>query len=234
MSIRSFKYLFLIYFGAFLLYSYNLKSQIRSSKASPEKASIGSIQELKNQIRSEYKKYKAMYATVVTNFGEFKIKLAHINAPITVKNFVDLAEGKRAWIDRSKARPEAVTRKYYDGLTFHRISPNFVIQGGDPKGDGTGGPGYYIPDEHHQLLKHDKKGVVSMANAGPGTTGGQFFILLRGSREGDQLDGFFNVFGQITDGMDTVDKIAKIPTLPNERPRQKISIKSITIQRIPR
>ncbi len=126
-------------------------------------------------------------ATIQTEKGDIKIELFEDKAPITTKNFIDLAQ-----------------KGYYDGLTFHRVIRGFMIQGGDPKGDGTGGPGYNINDEFHPDLKHDSAGILSMANAGPNTGGSQFFIT---EAPQPHLDGRHSIFGKVIEGMDIVTKI---------------------------
>lgn len=145
-----------------------------------------------------------------TNYGTFEITLFTDKAPITTKNFIDLTN-----------------KGFYNGLTFHRVIGDFMIQGGDPDGDGTGGPGYTIKDEFDQTLRHDSEGVLSMANAGPNTGGSQFFITLVPT---PWLDGKHSVFGKVSKGMDIVNKIGKARTGPMDVPIEKIVIKKITIK----
>ena len=139
-----------------------------------------------------------LYAKFCTPKGDILVKLEFEKVPGTVGNFVGLAEGNL----ENKAFPQGKT--YYDGLKFHRVIPDFMIQGGDPQGNGTGGPGYNFEDEIHPELKHDKSGVLSMANAGPGTNGSQFFIT---HQETPWLDGKHTVFGYVVEGQEVVDAI---------------------------
>lgn len=138
-----------------------------------------------------------LYAEIITSRGDIVIRLDPERAPLTVMNFVGLAEGT---IDNDHAPGEP----YYDGLTFHRVEPDFVIQGGDPLGTGRGGPGYRFPTETHPELRHDRPGVVAMANSGPDTNGSQFYITMRPT---PHLDGGYNIFGEVVEGMDVVTAI---------------------------
>ena len=157
------------------------------------------------------KKMANPIAVFETNQGTFEIELFEDKAPITVKNFIDLAE-----------------KGFYDGLIFHRVIDGFMIQGGDPNGMGTGGPGYTIPDEFHKDLKHDDEGILSMANAGPNTGGSQFFITLAAT---PWLDGHHSVFGKVVKGMDVVRAIGKVDTDFQDKPLAKIVMEKVTIRR---
>lgn len=145
-----------------------------------------------------------IYAKITTEKGEILIKLTHKETPGTVGNFVSLAEGKM----ENSAKPQG--KPYYDGIKFHRVIPDFMIQGGDPNGTGAGGPGYNFEDEFHPELKHDTPGVLSMANAGPATNGSQFFITHVAT---PWLDGKHTVFGNVIEGQDVVDNVAQGDTM---------------------
>jgi peptidyl-prolyl cis-trans isomerase A (cyclophilin A) len=168
-----------------------------------------------------------LQAHFTTSEGNFTIRLLESEAPNTVANFVGLAEGTKEWTDPKSGRK--VTRPYYDGLIFHRVIADFMIQGGDPLGTGTGGPGYKFADEFHPKARHDKVGILSMANSGPNTNGGQFFITLAPTA---WLDNKHSVFGEVVEGMDVVKRIGGTTTSkPGDRPAKPITIQSVTIQR---
>ena len=156
------------------------------------------------------------FALFDTTEGKFKIKLFADKAPKTVENFVGIAEGAKTG------------KRFYDGLIFHRVIPNFMIQGGCPQGTGTGGPGYKFADEFHPSLRHSKKGILSMANSGPNTNGSQFFITMA---ETSWLDNKHAVFGEVVEGYDVVEKISKVPKNSSDRPSKDVKINSVTIER---
>lgn len=165
-----------------------------------------------------------MIAVFETNRGTFKVKLFSDKAPKTVENFVGLAEGTKEFTDPKSG--EKMKRPFYDGLVFHRVIKDFMIQGGCPLGTGTGGPGYRFADEFHPELKHNKPGLLSMANAGPGTNGSQFFITTVPT---PWLDNRHTIFGEVTEGYDIVDAIGKTKTGPMDRPTEAIVIQKLTI-----
>jgi peptidyl-prolyl cis-trans isomerase A (cyclophilin A) len=168
-----------------------------------------------------------LLAHFTTSEGTFTIRLFDEQAPKTVANFTGLAEGTREWTDPRTGR--TVKSPYYDGTIFHRVIDGFMIQGGDPLGQGTGGPGYTFEDEFHGSLRHDKPGILSMANRGPNTNGGQFFITLA---QTPWLDDKHSVFGEVVAGMDVVSKIGRTPTSkPGDRPRTPINVESVRIER---
>jgi peptidyl-prolyl cis-trans isomerase A (cyclophilin A) len=166
-----------------------------------------------------------MHARFTTSEGSFRIRLFDDKVPNTVANFVGLAEGTKEFVDPKTG--QKAKRPFYDGLIFHRVIDNFMNQGGDPLGTGTGGPGYRFGDEFDASLRHDKAGILSMANAGPNTNGSQFFITLVPT---PWLDNKHSVFGEVVDGMDVISRIGTTPTR-NDRPVTPITIESVTIER---
>jgi peptidyl-prolyl cis-trans isomerase A (cyclophilin A) len=168
-----------------------------------------------------------LYARFVTNQGNIVVRLEEERAPKTVKNFVGLALGTQEWVHPRSGQPQKGVR-YFDGTIFHRVIPDFMIQGGDPLGVGTGGPGYKFEDEFHPDLRHSGLGVLSMANSGPATNGSQFFITERAT---PHLDGKHSVFGVAVAGADVVKKIARVPTGPRDKPAQDVVLQRVEIFR---
>ena len=168
----------------------------------------------------------ALTATLHTSQGRIIVRLFPDHAPKTVRNFVELAEGDREWTDPSTGR--ATTSKLYDGTIFHRVIPDFMIQGGDPLGSGRGGPGYKFADEIHPDLRFDRPYLLAMANAGPGTNGSQFFITVVPT---PWLNGKHTIFGEVTEGADVVDLISRVKTGSQDRPVEDVTIESVTVDR---
>ena len=167
------------------------------------------------------------YAIFETSQGTIVVKLLEKEAPKTVANFVGLAEGTREFTNEKTGRKEQ--RPFYDGLIFHRVIPQFMIQGGCPLGSGMGGPGYKFADEFHPSLKHSKPGRLSMANAGPNTNGSQFFITVA---ETPWLDNRHTIFGEVIEGQDVANKISNVPRDANDRPRTPVTIQTLRIERV--
>lgn len=167
-----------------------------------------------------------VYATLKTSMGDIVIRLFEDKAPKTVANFAALATGAKEWTDPKTG--EKVKRPLYNGTIFHRVIPGFMIQGGDPRGNGTGGPGYRFEDEFHPDLKHTKAGIVSMANAGPNTNGSQFFITYKAT---PWLDGRHSVFGEVIKGQAVIDAIANVGRDFRDRPMKDVVLKKVVINR---
>ena len=157
-----------------------------------------------------------VYARFQTSEGNFRAKLYADKAPKTVENFVSLAEGSKTG------------KPFYDNLVFHRVIPDFMIQGGCPEGSGRGGPGYKFADEFHPSLKHNKPGLLSMANAGPNTNGSQFFVTVAPT---PWLDNKHSIFGEVVEGYDVVEKISRLPRDAQDRPKKEVKLQSVTIER---
>ena len=174
---------------------------------------------------SQKKAYKdlgdGLFADIETTQGNIIVKLNYKETPVTVANFVTLAEGKNTFV-----KAEYKGKPFYNGTIFHRVIKDFMIQGGDPTGTGMGEPGYRFEDEIVPTLKHDKKGILSMANAGPATNGSQFFITQVPT---PHLDGRHTVFGETVKGLEVIDAIANTKTVMNDKPEKDIKINKITI-----
>ncbi len=166
-------------------------------------------------------------ATLHTSLGDIEVELYDERAPRTVENFVGLATGETVWEDPETGE-EIDGEPLYDGILFHRVIQNFMIQTGDPTGTGHGGPGYTFDDEFHEELRHDEAGVVSMANRGPDTNGSQFFITLAPQ---PHLDDHHSVFGQVTDGMEVVEAIGEVDTDEEDQPTDPVELESVTVNR---
>ncbi|TDC11461.1 peptidylprolyl isomerase [Nonomuraea longispora] len=174
-----------------------------------------------------------LIANLNTNHGTVKIELFPNKAPKTVRNFVELAEGTREWTHPGTG--EKSTGRFYDGTIFHRVISGFMIQGGDPLGQGVGGPGYDFDDEIHPELLFDRPYLLAMANAGirfgKGTNGSQFFVTVQAPLR--HLNGKHTIFGEVVEGREVVDAIAKTRTDGNDRPVEDVVLESVTIDRVP-
>jgi len=168
----------------------------------------------------------ATYAHFETSLGNFTIELFDTKAPNTVANFVGLTEGTKEWTHPGTKQKHK--KPYYDGIIFHRVINGFMIQGGDPLGQGVGGPGYQFEDEFHPDLRHDRAGILSMANAGPRTNGSQFFITLGPT---PHLDRKHSVFGVVTEGLDVVKKIGATQVDRQDRPTTPVVMIRVWIEK---
>jgi peptidyl-prolyl cis-trans isomerase A (cyclophilin A) len=177
-----------------------------TAESTPESTPKGKKDSTKGKTTKGKRGYKTMFAIFDTTMGTIKAKLFFDKAPLTVDNFTELAEGKKEWKDPKTG--EKKKSHFYDGLSFHRIIPKFMIQGGDPVGNGTGGPGYQFKDEIYPDVTFDKPGMLAMANAGKDTNGSQFFFTVAAT---GWLDGKHTIFGEVTEGMDIVKKISEAP-----------------------
>jgi peptidyl-prolyl cis-trans isomerase A (cyclophilin A) len=166
------------------------------------------------------------YAVFETSQGNIVIRLLEKEAPQTVANFIGLAEGTKEFADPRSG--QKTKRPFYDGLIFHRVIPDFMIQGGCPLGTGTGGPGYQFADEFHASLRHSTPGKLSMANSGANTNGSQFFITVAAT---PWLDKRHSIFGEVVEGQDVADKISKLPRDSSDRPRTPVTLQRVRIER---
>lgn len=169
-----------------------------------------------------------LYADFATSMGGFTCRLEYAKAPLAVANFVGLAEGSKAWVDYAVATVRTNT-PFYNGITFHRVITNFMIQAGSPNGLGTDGPGYQFPDEFDASLRHDGPGVLSMANSGENSNGSQFFVTVTAT---PQLNDVHTIFGRVVDGQAVVDAIDAVACDTNDRPLEAVTIQSIAIRRV--
>ena len=178
---------------------------------------------------AQKKRAPGLYATFQTTQGTIVCELYEKEAPITVKNFVDLAEGNKEWKDPKTGAMKK--SRYYDGIIFHRVIPEFMIQGGDPTGTGAGGPGYDFKNEYTASIKFDKAGRLAMANRGRDTNGSQFFIT---EMPTPHLNNAHTIFGQCSEGLDVVKKIARVPKTPGDkdRPATAVVIEKLIIERV--
>jgi peptidyl-prolyl cis-trans isomerase A (cyclophilin A) len=168
------------------------------------------------------------YATFKTSEGTIVARLFEKEAPKTVANFIELAEGKREWTHPTTRAKSS--NKLYDGTIFHRVIPDFMIQGGDPAGNGMGGPGYKFEDETKgSPHKFDKPGKLAMANAGPNTNGSQFFITTVAT---EWLTGKHTIFGEVVEGQDVAEKITRLPRGAQDKPKTDVKLESVTIERV--
>ncbi|MCK4532990.1 peptidylprolyl isomerase [bacterium] len=164
---------------------------------------------MKNQMKKDSSKVVLPKAVIETNHGKIVVELFMERAPLTVENFIKLTE-----------------KGFYNGIIFHRVIPDFMIQTGDPTGTGRGGPGYKFEDEFHPQLQHNKPGMLSMANSGPNTNGSQFFITVKPT---SWLNNRHTVFGQVIEGMDVVNKIVNVPRNNQDCPMEKVLMKKVSI-----
>jgi peptidyl-prolyl cis-trans isomerase A (cyclophilin A) len=162
-----------------------------------------------------------------TSMGRITCQFYQRQAPKAVANFIALAEGTKDWTDPTTRKVQH-NKPFYDGTVFHRVIPDFMIQGGCPEGSGRGGPGYKFVDEFHPTLKHTKGGFLSMANSGPNTNGSQFFVTVAAT---PWLDNRHSIFGEVIEGYDVVEKISKLPRDSSDRPRKEVKINSLKIER---
>jgi len=168
-----------------------------------------------------------LYAKFETTLGNFTVELFESKVPKTVAIFAGLIEGTHEWTH--PATGEKHKKPYYDGIVFHRVIEGFMIQGGDPLGKGFGGPGFQFADEFHPELRHDKVGILSMANAGPNTNGSQFFITLGPT---PHLDRKHSVFGQVVEGLDVIKIIGRTPVDGQDKPKTPVVMQKVTIERV--
>lgn len=224
-----------IYLFAFLLAAFSFRADAKEASSTETKTETTTVEKSKETKKAKADKKEAaadkkkgnkeMFALFETTKGNFKVKLLKETAPKTVENFVGLAEGTKEWTDPKTGKKEK--KPFYDGLAFHRVIKDFMIQGGCPIGNGTGGPGFRFDDEFLPgQPKHSKPGMLSMANAGPNTNGSQFFVTTVAT---PWLDNRHTVFGEVVEGMDVVHAIENTKTLPGDKPAEPMVIKHVKI-----
>ena len=221
-------------FGALLL-CIGCAKEIHQSKKieTPQKAQetqkVEAVQEVqKKEIEKMGNLKSGTYVTFETSMGNIVCKLFEKETPVTVANFIGLAQGTKEWSDPKTGT--SMKKPFYDGLIFHRVIPKFMIQGGCPLGQGVGGPGYQFDDEIVPSLKFSKSGLLAMANAGPGTNGSQFFITLAAT---PWLNGHHTIFGEVVEGDSVVLALGNVDRAPNDKPLVPVVMKKVTIQRVP-
>ena len=205
------------------------KSEMKDAGSTTQDRKTGKVEKTAGSKKSANKGKKMTTgntAIVKTSMGTITIKLLKDKAPKTVENFVSLATGAKEWTD-PKSGEKMTGKPLYNGTIFHRVIPDFMIQGGDPLGKGIGGPGYKFADEFSKSDNFDKAGILAMANSGPNTNGSQFFITLKPTQ---WLNGKHTIFGEVTGGMDIVEKIGVVERDGSDRPKKEIKIESITIE----
>ena len=205
----------------------NLEKRLAQASTPPPPPAVN-VDEVAKQLG--IKPGDKLYATFDTSMGALVVELYWDKVPNTVLNFVQLAEGAKEWTDPKSGKQ--VKRPLYDGTIFHRVIPDFMIQGGDPLGNGTGGPGYKFADEFNPTLHHDGPGVLSMANSGRNTNGSQFFITEKAT---PWLDGKHTIFGKVTEGADLIPKLTRVEKAKDDpsgsKPAKDIVLKRVVIGR---
>ena len=199
----------------------NLQQKLAQASAAPPKVNTDDVAKTLG-----VKPGEKLYATFETTMGILVAELFWEKAPNTVTNFVQLAEGAKEWTNKKTGKVEKTP--LYNGTIFHRVIPDFMIQGGDPDGNGTGGPGFRFADEFNPELRHIGPGVLSMANSGKNTNGSQFFIT---EKDTPWLDGRHSVFGKVTEGADLIPKITRVEKSEGDKPKVDIVLKKVTIGR---
>ncbi len=221
-----------------IVFAISCSESQNDANANPSNKAVAAAQKKAEKVQPETKKIekkeekplvtpgKTLFAIMETSMGTIEIKLFPESAPKTVRNFVELARGEKEWVD-PRSFKKVKDKPLYDGTIFHRVIPNFMIQGGDPRGTGTGGPGYKFEDEFDPKLKFDRPGLLAMANAGPNTNGSQFFIT---EVPTPHLNNRHTIFGEVTKNFELVKEIARVETGPRDKPAKDVVLKKLTIE----